>query len=92
MSKRGVRLKVTVQPRSRSDRVAGTHGDAVKVQVTAPPVGGAANAALVEVLARWLSVPRRAVVIVHGATGRDKVVEVASDAPAVIAAAMNTEE
>ncbi len=81
VSKRGVRLKVRVQPASSRDRVVGAHGDAVKVQVTATPVGGAANAALVEVLAKWLSVPRRAVAIIHGATGKDKLVEVVTDAP-----------
>ena len=54
----------------------GRHGDALKVQVHAPPVGGAANAALVALLADTLQLPRRAIRILRGATGREKLVEV----------------
>ena len=80
-----VRFKVRVQPRSARNRVAGIYGDALKVLVSAPPVEGAANAAAVEVLATWLGVPRKAVEIVRGQTGRDKVVEVTSGDPAGLA-------
>jgi uncharacterized protein YggU (UPF0235/DUF167 family) len=63
----------------------GVHGGALKVQVNAPPVEGAANRALIEVLAEWLDVPRRALSVVQGSTRRDKVVEVSSDDPAGLA-------
>jgi uncharacterized protein len=56
--------------------VAGVHGGALKVRLTAPPVEGAANDALVAFLAGALGVPRRAVRIVSGAAARTKVVEV----------------
>jgi uncharacterized protein len=72
-----------VQPRAARNRVAGLQGDAVKVQVTAPPVGGVANDALVEVLAEWLDVPRRAIAIVQGQTARTKVVEIETGDPAL---------
>ena len=79
-----VRFSVRVQPRSSRTGVEGVHGDALKVRVNAPPVDGAANEAVVEVLAEALGVPRRAVRIVSGDTFRTKVVEVEGvDAAAV---------
>ena len=72
----GVRFSVRVQPRASSAGVAGVHGGALKVRLTQPPVEGAANEALVELLAGALGVPRRAVRIVSGATARTKVVDV----------------
>lgn len=79
-----VRLSLRVQPRAARSRVVGRHGDAVKVQVSAPPVEGAANAAVVELIAEWLGVSRRAVALVHGDRGRDKVVAVATADPAAL--------
>jgi hypothetical protein len=64
-----------VQPRARTNEIVGRHGDALKVRLTAPPVDGAANEALVELLAATFGIPRRAVTIVTGASSRTKVVE-----------------
>jgi len=75
------RLRVHVQPRAKRSEIAGRHGDAVKVRLAAPPVDGAANAELVRVLAEALGLPRRAVRIVAGLAGRDKVVELDGLAP-----------
>jgi uncharacterized protein len=55
--------------------VVGRHGDAWKVRVAAPPERGRANDEVVGVIARALSVDRRDVRLVAGASGRDKVVE-----------------
>jgi uncharacterized protein (TIGR00251 family) len=71
-----LRLHIHVQPRAARTRIVGRHGDALKVQVHAPPVGGAANAALVELLADTLRLPRRAIRILRGTSGREKLVEV----------------
>jgi uncharacterized protein (TIGR00251 family) len=71
-----VRFEVHARPRARRTAVGGVRGGAVVVQVAAPPVDGEANAALVEALAAALSVPRRDVVVVAGASSRSKVVEV----------------
>ena len=71
----GVRLSVRVQPRSSSSGVAGVHGDALRVRVTSPPVEGAANEALVRVLATTFGIPVRAITIVAGQSSRTKVVE-----------------
>jgi YggT family protein len=77
-----LRLHIHLQPRAARSRIVGRHGDAIKIQVHAPPVDGAANAALIDLLADTLDVPRRAVRIVQGATGRDKLVEIQSSDPA----------
>ncbi len=71
-----VRFSVRVQPRASRSRVEGIHGDALKVRVNAPPVDGAANEAVVDVLAEALGVPRRMIRIVAGESSRSKVVEV----------------
>jgi len=72
----GVRFSVRVQPRASTAGVAGVHGGALKVRLTQPPVEGAANEALIELLSAALGVPRRSVRIVSGATARTKVVDV----------------
>ena len=65
-----------IVPRARETAVAGTHGDAVKIRVAAPPVDGAANAELVRFLAAHLKVAAARVSIVGGAGGRRKNVQV----------------
>jgi hypothetical protein len=73
----GVRLRVRVQPRASRSGVAGVYGEALKVRVTAPPVAGAANAAVVAVIARWLGIPPRTVTVEQGHAARDKVIAIA---------------
>ena len=68
----GVQFAVRVVPRAAKNGVQGELGDAVKIRLCAPPVDGAANAALVEFLAEQLGVPRSRVRLVSGATGRNK--------------------
>jgi uncharacterized protein len=69
----GLFLAVKVQPRASRNEVGGLHGNELKVAVTAPPVDSAANAAVVELLAETLGLPRRAVTLVRGQTSRHKV-------------------
>jgi hypothetical protein len=78
----GVAIKVRVIPRAARSGVAGTRGDRLLVRLHAPPVDGAANTALVEVLADALGVPRRAVSIASGQTSREKEIRVAGLDPA----------
>jgi uncharacterized protein (TIGR00251 family) len=69
---------VHVQPRASRAGIAGWRPDgALGVRVTAAPVDGRANDAVTALLAGALGVPASAVVIVRGATGRDKYVRVA---------------
>lgn len=67
---------VHIVPRSRASAVAGRHGDAIKIRIAAPPVDGAANAELVRFLAERLDVPRGAIAITAGESGRRKTVEI----------------
>jgi uncharacterized protein (TIGR00251 family) len=78
----GVTIRVRIQPRSSQDRIAGLHGGALKVTLTAPPVEGEANKGLIAFLARKLKTPRSAVTILYGHKSRDKQVLIASHNPA----------
>ena len=70
------RFTVWVQPRASRTEIAGRHGDDIKIRLAAPPVDGAANEALIRFLAEKLGVPRSAVSIVGGLSGRLKRVRV----------------
>jgi uncharacterized protein (TIGR00251 family) len=72
----GVRFSVHVQPRASRSEVRGVHNGALRVRLQAPPVEGAANAQLIELLAETLGVPRHAVRIVAGDSARRKIVDV----------------
>ena len=72
-----VRLSVRLTPRASREEIAGFEGETLRVRVTAPPVEGRANRALVRLLAKRLGVPRGAVRVVTGQTSRSKVVAIA---------------
>ena len=63
---------IHVTPRARREAVGGRQGDALRVSVIAPPVGGKANAACVQALAEAFGVKRRDVEIYPAAKGRRK--------------------
>lgn len=65
-------LQVHVQPRASRDEIVGPHGDALKIRITAPPVEGRANRQLTALLARTFGVPRGAVELAGGESGRRK--------------------
>ncbi len=67
-------IAVRVIPRSSKNALEWAEGG-LKARITAPPVDGAANEALVALLADQLGLPRRAITIVRGANGRQKIVE-----------------
>lgn len=68
---------VYVTARAGRSELAGQREGAVWVRLAAPPVEGRANAALVELVAKLLGVPKGAVEVVSGASGRAKRVRVA---------------
>lgn len=67
-----VTFAVRVSPRASRDGFGGVHDGALKVKLTAPPVEGAANAALIALFSKKLGVPKRAITIVAGDTSRTK--------------------
>lgn len=62
----GVRFRVKVVPGASRDRIVGALGDALKLAVSKPPQGGAANSAVIALLARELGIASRQVSIVRG--------------------------
>ena len=69
-------ITVRVQPRASRDRLTGYRDGNLRVSVTAPPHGGRANAALLELLADALGVARSRLNIIRGHSSRDKIVAV----------------
>jgi uncharacterized protein (TIGR00251 family) len=68
----GVVLTLKVQPRSSKPGILRAPDGTLKVRLQSPPVEGAANAELVELLSAAFDVPRRAITIVGGAQSRTK--------------------
>ena len=75
MAEPTTRLRLKVSPGAVRTELAGRHGDAWKVRVSAAPERGRANDAVVQLLAERLHVPRASVCVVSGHASRDKVVE-----------------
>ena len=84
----GVELALMVQPRAGRSEVVGPHGDTFKIRLAAPPVDGEANEELVRFLAKTLGVPKSAVSIGSGETGRRKRVRVLGVGAAEVAKAL----
>lgn len=68
----GVDIDVRVTPRASRSGLDGVHAGALRVRLNAPPVDGAANDELVEVMADVFGIPKRAVSIVSGQSSRTK--------------------
>jgi uncharacterized protein len=75
---KGISFSVKVHPRARKNAITGTVGDALKLALTAPPVEGKANQAVIEFFADLFAIPRSSVTIASGETSRNKIVRIAS--------------
>lgn len=82
-------VSVRVIPRAAKSVIAGRRGDALLVRLAAPPVEGAANSALVELLADAFGRPQRDVTIVSGHTSRNKRVSIEGITEAELAARLS---
>ena len=82
-----MKLAVHVQPRASRNAVLGWHGEdadsALKVALTAPPVDGAANAALVDFLAEHFGLKRSQIRLLRGDSSRHKLLELTGDEAAL---------
>jgi uncharacterized protein (TIGR00251 family) len=72
-----VRIELRVIPRASKTAIAGVRDGRLLLRVTAPPVDGAANTAVMAALAKAVDVPKRAVRVVDGQSSRNKSVEIA---------------
>lgn len=69
-------IRVRVLPRTSKNQIVGVDGGVFKVKLTAPPVEGKANKALVQFLAKKLGLPKRDIEIVSGEHSREKSIRV----------------
>ncbi|MDD5370083.1 MAG: DUF167 domain-containing protein [Anaerolineaceae bacterium] len=83
--KTGAAITIRVTPRASKNEISGIQEDGtIKVRLTAPPVEGQANTALIHFLADLLQVAPSRIEIIAGLSGRDKLVTVTGmDADAV---------
>lgn len=70
----GSEITLHVQPGASKSELAGLHGDALKLRISARAVEGAANAAVLDFLAGWLDLPKRDVKLLRGEKSRRKTV------------------
>lgn len=82
-----LKLPIHATPGAKRTEAAGAHGDALRVRLGAPPVDGKANAALIAWAADAFNVPKSQVELLHGASGRQKLLGVRLDSAADLAAA-----
>ncbi|HEY6303793.1 MAG TPA: DUF167 domain-containing protein [Terriglobales bacterium] len=73
----GATFAVKVHPRAKKNAMTGDLGNAVKLALTAPPVGGKANEACIDFFAKLLNLPRSSVTIAAGRSSRNKVIRAA---------------
>ncbi len=66
-------LRVYVQPKASRTGFSGMHDDMLKLTITAPPVDGKANKAVIGFLAKFFHIPKKEVTIVSGEKSRRKI-------------------
>jgi uncharacterized protein (TIGR00251 family) len=84
----GIYLSVKVHPRAKRNQIGPKVGQELKISLTAPPVDGAANEALIRFLAETLGCARSAITIVRGQSSRHKIVRVQGVAGSVVQAGL----
>jgi len=80
-----VTIEILVQPRASREKIGPMHDGRIKIAVTAPPVDGEANAAVIALLARRLGIARGQLEVIAGASSRRKTIKLAGVTPAQIA-------
>jgi len=72
-------LKVYLQPKSSRNEIRGPYRDGIKVKITAPPIEGKANEALIRFLAKELGVSPSSIEIIRGQHSREKTLKISGD-------------
>lgn len=83
-SAKGITFAVKVHPRARKNAITGIVGNALKLALTAPPVEGRANQAVIEFFAELFAIPRSSVTIASGDTSRNKIVRISGRSRAAV--------
>jgi len=86
----GAAFPVRVVPRASKNEICGRHREAIKIRLTAPPVEGAANEALISFLSEILGVRKSQIEILSGHASRDKIVCVIGLMPHDVEARLST--
>ena len=84
----GTTLRVRLHPGARRNAITGLHDGAVRIALTAPPVDGRANEALIAFLADLLRIPKANITIATGQTSRSKTLHIAGKSAADLQAAL----
>ncbi|HTZ18054.1 MAG TPA: DUF167 domain-containing protein [Dissulfurispiraceae bacterium] len=74
-AKDGIIIEVKIDPRSSRNEICGIADKTVRIKLTAPPVGGAANELLIELLADKFGIRKRDVIIMKGESSRHKLIK-----------------
>jgi len=82
----GCTLSVRVHPGAKNDAVTGLHAGALKIALSAPPVDGRANEALIAFVAEKVGLPKARVSLVGGASSRSKVLRITGRSAAEVRA------
>jgi uncharacterized protein (TIGR00251 family) len=75
---KSILLKVYLQPKSSKNEVVGPYRDGIKVKVTAPPIDGKANEALIRFLAKKFGIPPSCIEIIKGLHSREKTLRISA--------------
>jgi uncharacterized protein (TIGR00251 family) len=81
-------IGIYVQPRASKTEIAGVHDGLIRIRLAAPPVDGAANAALVAFIAERLDIAKSRVRVISGLASRRKAVRVEGMTEAMVVAAL----
>lgn len=70
------KINLRVIPRARQNKIDVDENGTYRVHITAAPVDGAANVAVIKMMAEYFGVPKSQIKIVRGETSRDKIIEI----------------
>jgi uncharacterized protein len=71
-----ITVEILVQPRASRAKIGPMHDGRIKIAVTAPPVDGEANAAVIELFAKRLGIARGSIEVIAGASSRRKTLRI----------------